>query len=129
MNPTTYRQTPWGPAQTRTEAPGGLGIYTVTTSTHGGAYVPTEHLHRIPAEARAYAAHWTQSENWYEEDVAALAPMVAFPEAFPDIPTEKRAAMAEALAGYIARHAARRASPRPQVLTHRPRTPRIEVNQ
>ena len=87
LNPTHYRppvdplHTPWGRSQSRSEiAP---GIVHHETGSHGGMFVSDELLAQIPAPWRAYAAKWTGSENWFEEDVAWAAVAVTFPQHFP----------------------------------------------
>lgn len=78
--------TPWGPAQVVKDL--GLGVLKVYTASHGGVYVPPELLVRIPAEEREYAARWSGSEQWYEEDVAVVIPMLRIREAFPMVSDE-----------------------------------------
>jgi len=73
-------RTPWGDADSVTEL--GNGVLHVTTSSHGGIYVPRELLGRIPAEQRQWAKSWSGSEQWYEEDCCWAAVAVAFPELF-----------------------------------------------
>lgn len=74
--------TPWGFAQTRT-AVGEQGIVSVSTPGHGGYYVPDDLLPYIPQHHRQWAAKWSGSENWYEEDCCWAAVCLAFPELFP----------------------------------------------
>ena len=81
MNITHGSPTPWGPAQSADDI--GEGIYHVTTAGHGGYYVPTPKLRAIPEHAQRYAAQWSGSRNWYEEDCAWAAVALAFPHLFP----------------------------------------------
>jgi hypothetical protein len=80
--PTIIRNspTPWGPAQSAEDI--GRGIIAVTTASHGGLFVPDELLHHIPERARRWAAQWSRSPNWYEEDCCWAAVALAFPELF-----------------------------------------------
>ena len=73
--------TPWGLAQSLRAV--GEGIIRVDTAGHGGYFVPASLLYRIPAEQQAWAARWSGSEQWYEEDCCWAAVVVAFPELFP----------------------------------------------
>lgn len=70
--------TPWGKAQQVYEYPN--GIRWVSTASHGGFWVPAKLVDRIPAAHRAYASQWSGSEQWYEEDCAWAAVVLAFPE-------------------------------------------------
>ena len=91
--------TPWGTSDTRT--PIGSGIVRVETPSHGGYYVPRAVLDRIPATHQAYAARWSGSPQWYEEDCAWACVAVAFPEHFPaDALSNAR----ETIAHYIPTH-------------------------
>ena len=58
--------TPWGKADHYENL--GQGIFTCSTPSHGGIFVPEEFLHNISPERRAEAARWSGSEQWYEED-------------------------------------------------------------
>jgi len=73
-------KTPWGESQSVEDI--GLGIWFVTTAGHGGYYVPTALVQRIPKEHRAYAKRWSGDERWYEEDCAWAAVALAFPQFF-----------------------------------------------
>jgi hypothetical protein len=73
--------TPWGQSQT-VEQCGADGVLHVTTAGHGGIFVPDTLLHRIPKDEQAYAAAWSGSRNWYEEDCAAAIPVFRLREAF-----------------------------------------------
>lgn len=81
--------TPWGRAQgvTHRKVEGGT-LSIVSTAGHGGIFVPPTLIARIPVEHQEYAARWSGSRNWYEEDCAALAVIAAFPEGFPDLNAE-----------------------------------------
>ena len=94
MNGTT---TPWGPAQTVKNC--GFGIFSVSTASHGGIYVPDEMLARIPEREQAFAERWSGSRNWFEEDCAAASVMHHIPEAFPGADAAKVAAYWSALFG------------------------------
>jgi hypothetical protein len=74
--------TPWGISQTRKRY-GRDGIEAVTTAGHGGFYVPAHLVGSIPAHLRRWAAHWSGSEQWYEEDCCWAAVAVTWPELFP----------------------------------------------
>lgn len=74
------RYSPWGPVQTCDEL--AKGLLAVSTAGHGGIYVPAKQLHRIRPEWRAYAARWSGSEQWYEEDCAWALVALSIPEAF-----------------------------------------------
>jgi uncharacterized protein DUF7007 len=78
-------RTPWGEADNvkRLSVDGG-DILCVDTPSHGGYFVPDELLSQIPKEQRQWAAKWSQSENWYEEDCCWAAVALAFPSLFPD---------------------------------------------
>ncbi|MBW7932462.1 MAG: hypothetical protein H3C62_02375 [Gemmatimonadaceae bacterium] len=85
--------TPWGIADSveRILVPGtGVALSWVSTAGHGGVFVPAVLRSRIPAAHRAYAERWAKGwgPGWYEEDVAALAVMLAFPAAFPERSSE-----------------------------------------
>lgn len=75
--------TPWGMADHIQDI--GLGILLVETPSHGGYYVPATQIGRMSQEAKDYAAKWSGSEQWYEEDCAWAYVALAFPELFlPD---------------------------------------------
>lgn len=75
-------ETPWGISQTRKRY-GTVGIEAVTTAGHGGFYVPANLVGSIPAHLRRWAARWSGSEQWYEEDCCWAAVAVTWPELFP----------------------------------------------
>jgi hypothetical protein len=77
------RRTPWGRADHVTQiSDGRTTIIDVSTPSHGGYFVPKKYLVRIDPAHRAYALKWSGSEQWYEEDCAWAAVVVAFPELF-----------------------------------------------
>ncbi len=80
--PTTHPYTPWGRANRSTDV--GDGITFNSTPSHGGFYVPRNLLARVRPEWRAYAAKWSDSEQWYEEDCASAFVVLSFPEHFTD---------------------------------------------
>lgn len=84
MIPAHLRHTPWGQAQ-HAEPIGDGGLYSVSTAGHGGIYVPDSLLGHIPPAQRAWAARWSGSEQWYEEDCCWAAVAVAFPAHFPPV--------------------------------------------
>lgn len=74
--------TPWGYADTVEDiAP---GIKFVSTPSHGGFILSDERKAQVPEHYREYAASWSKGwgDNYYEEDVAALAVLVTFPDVF-----------------------------------------------
>jgi len=79
--PRFTRNTPWGYADQCAHI--GDGIYSVSTPSHGGYFVPDDLLHRIPSEQQAWAERWSGSRNWYEEDCCWAAVAGAFPTLFP----------------------------------------------
>ena len=63
------KSSPWGIVQDEEViAP---GIILVTTPSHGGIWVSPELLGRVQVAMRDYAADWSGSPSWYEEDCAA----------------------------------------------------------
>ena len=79
-----FASTPWGRAD-HARAVGtinGQTIYTVSTPSHGGYYVPSALLNRIPPDHQARAQQWSGSPQWYEEDCEWASVAVAFPEYF-----------------------------------------------
>ena len=80
--PPPFFRTPWGAPQTAKEiAP---GIWHTTTASHGGFYLESEALARIPAAHLSYAAIGAHGFGpaWFEEDCAACCVIVAYPEHF-----------------------------------------------
>jgi hypothetical protein len=80
--------TPWGVSQT-VKPCGNDGVLYVETASHGGVYVPNTLLGRIPKDEQAYAAQWSGSANWYEEDCAAAIPIFRLRDCFPQFSDEK----------------------------------------
>ena len=65
-----FKNTPWGkPIIAQEIAP---GVWVVATASHGGFYLNTDALARIPDAHQAYAARWSHGHgpNWFEEDAA-----------------------------------------------------------
>ena len=91
-------KTPWGPAQHVKDH--GQGVLSVDTAGHGGIYVPSELLRLIPAAEQRFAARWSGSVNWYEEDCAAAIPMFRLGHLFQDIPEAKRQAYYDTVKSY-----------------------------
>lgn len=75
------KSSPWGIVQDEEVIADGI-IY-VSTASHGGIWVSRELLPRIQKEMRDYAAYWSGSSQWFEEDCAAQCVVVSFPEYFP----------------------------------------------
>ena len=82
-------RTPWGKCDNVIEYPN--GIVFCSTPSHGGYHVPASLHKRIPEAYRTYAKSWSGSASWYEEDVAAMAVHIHFPEIFPNQNDEQRA--------------------------------------
>jgi hypothetical protein len=76
------RHTPWGYADQYENL--GQGVFSVSTPSHGGIFVPECMLHNIPEEQQAWAERWSGSRQWYEEDCCWAAVAVALPDRFPD---------------------------------------------
>jgi hypothetical protein len=76
----TGKSSPWGIIQDSEEIAEGI-IY-VSTASHGGIWVAPELLSRITTEMKDYAAYWSGSSQWFEEDCAAQCVVVSFPEHF-----------------------------------------------
>lgn len=72
--------TPWGPAVT--VQPLGRGAYRVTTSRHGGIYLPPELNSLISHSDKAGTFRQLGLNGWYEEDKDWSLVAVAFPEFF-----------------------------------------------
>jgi hypothetical protein len=80
--PTVRSSSPWGTidhVETIAE-----GVVSVNTPSHGGIWLSAERLKAIKPEWAAYAAKWSGSPQWYEEDVAVCAVMATWPELFPN---------------------------------------------
>ncbi len=93
---------PWGPIDF-VAALGADGIVTVSTPGHGGLFVPAALLDRIPAAHRSYAAKWSGSDQWYEEDCAWAAVALAFPWLFDQHDADVAASVAAFYFGEVAR--------------------------
>lgn len=76
----TGMSSPWGTVQDVEVIADGI-VY-VSTASHGGIWVAPELLHRIKKEMQDYAAYWSGSSQWFEEDCAAQCVVVSFPEYF-----------------------------------------------
>lgn len=74
------KSSPWGRIQD--EEIIAEGIVYVSTASHGGIWVAPELLGRVKREMRDYAAYWSGSSQWFEEDCAAQCVVVSFPEYF-----------------------------------------------
>ena len=74
------KSSPWGIVQD--EEIIAEGIVYVSTASHGGIWVSRELIGRVQRTMRDYAAYWSGSENWFEEDCAAQCVVVSFPEHF-----------------------------------------------
>lgn len=75
------KSSPWGIVQD--EETIAEGIVYVSTASHGGIWVSPELLGRVQEAMRDYAAYWSGSSSWFEEDCAAQCVVVSFPEHFP----------------------------------------------
>ena len=78
----TIRETPWGKPDNVVElAP---GIIRVGTPSHGGFYLSDDRKAEVDPRYREFADEWAKGwgDNWYEEDCAALAVVVTWPEVF-----------------------------------------------
>ena len=75
------KASPWGTIQDEEIIADGI-VY-VSTASHGGIWVASELLHRIKWTFLDYAAYWSGSSQWFEEDCAAQCVVVSFPEYFP----------------------------------------------
>ena len=74
------RSSPWGRVQDEEViAP---GIVYVSTASHGGIWIAPELIGRVQKSMRDYAAYWSGSSQWFEEDCAAQCVVVSFPEHF-----------------------------------------------
>ncbi len=65
------KSSPWGAVQNSEHL--GSGIYSVSTSSHGGIFVPPELNRQIPAYLR-------NADGFYEEDSDWAIPALAFPQ-------------------------------------------------
>ena len=103
MRPRPSVNTPWGPSQSETRYADGVTFY--GTAGHGGFRVNAHHWGLIPDRYRRYAARWSGSEYWYEEDVAGLVIPVTFPEYFPHVTAANLAEYRATLDRYVAKGA------------------------
>lgn len=76
----TGMSSPWGTVQDVEVIADGI-VY-VSTASHGGIWVAPELLHLLTDEMKDYAAYWSGSPQWFEEDCAAQCVVVSFPEYF-----------------------------------------------
>lgn len=92
--------TPWGPAQHTTVIADGITFY--STAGHGGIHLSPERNEMVAPKYRAYADRWSKGwgDRWYEEDCAALAVILTFPEHFPSNVNDL-ASIRETLEGYV----------------------------
>lgn len=90
--------TPWGPSQHITKI-GDQGILFVSTTTHGGYFVPPELYAQMPSELRSN--HFGGS-TWFEEDVEWAMVALAFPQLFLTEEHLKRKSLLHALATLLA---------------------------
>jgi hypothetical protein len=74
---------PWGEVDECTSY--GLGVFFVSTPSHGGFFVDAELLEQVPADGREYAAQWSHGwgPQWFEEDEACAYVVATFPDRFP----------------------------------------------
>ena len=77
---TEFTDTPWGAADHIT--PIGDGIAYISTSSHGGFYVPPELNGQIPTEWREASWRGLAKTGWYEEDCDAAMVILTFPQWF-----------------------------------------------
>jgi hypothetical protein len=81
MIATLYTNTPWGKADSVDEI--GEGIYSVSTPSHGGFFVPSALVAKMDPGKVAFSKRSSGSENWFEEDCAVAFVVEAFPHLFP----------------------------------------------
>jgi hypothetical protein len=87
------KSSPWGIVQD--EEIIAEGIVYVSTPSHGGIWVSPELLGRVQEAMRDYAAYWSGSSQWFEEDCAAQCVVVSFPEHFPAEQVERAQAVVD----------------------------------
>lgn len=75
-------RSPWGRIEEVTRLSADVVI--VSTPSHGGIHVSGASLAAIPARYRRFAEAWAP-RGWFEEDCAALAVVVTFPDLFPTV--------------------------------------------
>jgi hypothetical protein len=80
-SPEVTEASPWGKPQ-HIEKYGG-GVVFVSTSSHGGFYVPPILNLSISEEGREFGKKWAHDiDGWYEEDCAAAYVLDGLPELF-----------------------------------------------
>lgn len=87
MNCTAYRKlpngcpqwSPWGEVQNARDL--GNGLFFVSTSSHGGLYVPDAMVASMPAALRCN--RYSGNGQWFEEDMEWALAVVWRPELFP----------------------------------------------
>ena len=87
------KYSPWGIVQDEETIADGI-VY-VSTASHGGIWVSPELLGRVQEAMRDYAAYWSGSSQWFEEDCAAQCVVVSFPEHFPAEQVERARAIVD----------------------------------
>ena len=87
------KNSPWGIVQDEETIADGI-VY-VSTASHGGIWVSPELLGRVQKAMRDYAAYWSGSSQWFEEDCAAQCVVVSFPEHFPAEQVERAQAIVD----------------------------------
>jgi hypothetical protein len=87
------KNSPWGIVQDEEVIADGI-VY-VSTASHGGIWVSPELLGRVQEAMRDYAAYWSGSSQWFEEDCAAQCVVVSFPEHFPAEQVERAQAIVD----------------------------------
>lgn len=87
------KSSPWGIVQDEETIADGI-VY-VSTASHGGIWVSPELLGRVQEAMRDYAAYWSGSSQWFEEDCAAQCVVVSFPEHFPAEQVERAQAIVD----------------------------------
>ena len=80
VTPVLGDPSPWDRIQSITAI--GQGIVGIGTAGHGGLFVPHAQLHAIPQAWQDYAARWTGSPQYYEEDCASALVALSFPHLF-----------------------------------------------
>lgn len=75
--PTT---SPWGAVEMATHR--GSGIWFVSTSSHGGFYVPPEMLGKMPQRYVERSFRDLGRLGWFEEDQDAVKVVASFPHLF-----------------------------------------------
>jgi hypothetical protein len=87
------KSSPWGIVQDEETIADGI-VY-VSTASHGGIWVSPELLGRVQEAMRDYAAYWSGSSQWFEEDCAAQCVVVSFPEYFAAEQVERAQAIVD----------------------------------